>query len=587
MSIYLLKRMKKSYSINNTLHNICKGILTFFANYVNILKGQKAKSEILNRYAVKLENARRCFENDNRIRRETFGRMGQHQESRRLGTVGNENLSEYDITRSTKRREESTFGVSRKVSGEVDDAYKHFLKLYDEFELQENLDEVFKDKHIEVAARKYGGRIERTIHKDENGDKVTEEHAVFDTDKGKVDFIDYLAKKGYPYFENRIKDKHSDNRSAFSIAKSLRGAGNTDIKNLVATEELNPQQKLIYEFSKQMGMDLQFFRNDNADFHGAHNNGVTYLNVNSKIPLGKVFWHEALHWLRANNENLYNQLAKSANLTQEQLTNYLDETGRKDLKDNAEITEEILADAMQEVLSRVKDKNILQKVVAWIQNALNKFKEMFRNPTGGLTNAQYDRIANAFGKMAKNFKDEDGNALFRFNKRTKQLELANGENISDIAKVANKETLDNEADMNENIENEIFKEQLETKHKNFAKEKINAAIRDMDFSEIRTIEDLRNFRDNTNLLKILNHNFHKKKQQQKIKRNWLLGLNMRGGVLKMTSESRNSLLVKWITAAMDNDKETFMEAEKLLYPNSTSKELETDFAKVTGQSKDM
>ncbi len=213
---------------------------------------------------------------------------------------------------------------------------------------------------------------------------------------------------------------------------SLHGAGNTSISNFVDNDKLNPQQKLIYEFSKLMGMTTQFFRNDNADFHGAHNNGVTYLNVNSKMPLGQVFWHEALHWLKANNPKLFNELAKAANLTQEQLTNYLDTTGRKDLKDNAEVTEEILADAMQEVLSRVKDKNLLQKIVAWIQDTLSKFKEMFRNPTGGLTTAQYNRIANAFANMAESLKDEDGNKIFKFNAKTKQLELVSGEKLQNF-----------------------------------------------------------------------------------------------------------------------------------------------------------
>ncbi len=82
---------------------------------------------------------------------------------------------------------------------------------------------------------------------------------------------------------------------------NLHGTGDTTLKNFVADEKLTSQQKLLKDFSGQMGLTLQFFDNDNADFRGAYTNGVTYLNVNSNIPLGQVFWHETLHWLKSNN----------------------------------------------------------------------------------------------------------------------------------------------------------------------------------------------------------------------------------------------------------------------------------------------
>jgi|GEM_PF-880052 len=210
---------------------------------------------------------------------------------------------------------------------------------------------------------------------------------------------------------------------------SLQGTGNTSISNFVDDDKLTSQQKLLKDFGDRMGVHTVFFRNANKDFHGAHNNGVTYLNVNSKVPLNKVFWHEALHWLKSNNESLYNELAKAADLTDEQLQNYLDTTGRKDLKNRGEITEEILADSMHKLLDRVTDKNILQKIISWLQDTLQKFKEMFRNPKGGLKTEQYKKLADKFKDIATSFKDENGNKIFRYNPKTKSIELASGERL--------------------------------------------------------------------------------------------------------------------------------------------------------------
>ena len=161
-------------------------------------------------------------------------------------------------------------------------------------------------------------------------------------------------REGIRFTENggEVTTKHSEkNQGAFSFeekvqsalkkdptVKNLHGTGDTTLKNFVADEKLTSQQKLLKNFSGQMGLTLQFFKNDNADFRGAYTNGVTYLNVNSNIPLGQVFWHETLHWLKSNNPKLFKNLADATNLSDAQLQNYLEETGRKDLKNRARVT---------------------------------------------------------------------------------------------------------------------------------------------------------------------------------------------------------------------------------------------------------
>ena len=213
--------------------------------------------------------------------------------------------------------------------------------------------------------------------------------------------------------------------------KSQTGNGSTNIGNRVDGRNLTDRHKLLQRFGKSMGTQVLFFDNPNADFHGAYDNGVVYLNVNSKRDLSVVFAHEVFHFLKANNAELFGDMAKAAGITEDQLANYLDETKRSDVKNSADVTEEMLADSMHDILKRValKDKNLVERFFAWLQDTLQKFKDFLQNPKGKLTRGQYSKMADAFGKMAVKLKDADGNSVFRYNKRTHNLELANGESL--------------------------------------------------------------------------------------------------------------------------------------------------------------
>ena len=125
------------------------------------------------------------------------------------------------------------------------------------------------------------------------------------------------------------------------------------------------------------------------------------------MPLGKVFWHESMHWLKANNPELYQQLVKAAGITDAQRRAYLQETGRKDLKTRAEIDEEILSDQMFDAAKRTgllqsiagKDRGLIERVVQWLKDTMNEFIDYFRNPQGKLTTAQAQAFAAEFGKI--------------------------------------------------------------------------------------------------------------------------------------------------------------------------------------------
>ena len=90
-----------------------------------------------NHYATKIEYARRCFDNDERIRNESVRQVvGNEKQS---GVRGNRNEIRPNVnTQGTGRLvRQGDVGVSRNVSNEVSGSRKHFLKLYEEEKLSE------------------------------------------------------------------------------------------------------------------------------------------------------------------------------------------------------------------------------------------------------------------------------------------------------------------------------------------------------------------------------------------------------------------------------------------------------------------
>ena len=224
--------------------------------------------------------------------------------------------------------------------------------------------------------------------------------------------------------------------------QSKRGSDvDTRIDNFVEDKDLTPQQQLLKSFGKTLGVKTIFFRNADARFHGAHDGNTTYINVNSETPLSKVFWHESLHWLKANNPELYKALVKAASITDVQRQAYIKETGRTDLKTKEEIDEEILADQFEDAAKRTglfqsiagKNRGLIQRVIQWLKDTMNKFIDHFRNPDGKLTTKQAQAFADEFGRIANQLKDPNGNKIFRYNRRTRNIELADGRKVEDFS----------------------------------------------------------------------------------------------------------------------------------------------------------
>ena len=97
--------------------------------WYNQLKGKPSYQD---HFAARIEYARRCFDNDSRIRNEAVRQINGNEGQNRKYQDSSKTVSRNDIERDNKDSGRITRGVSRHISGEKDGAYKHFLNLYNE-----------------------------------------------------------------------------------------------------------------------------------------------------------------------------------------------------------------------------------------------------------------------------------------------------------------------------------------------------------------------------------------------------------------------------------------------------------------------
>lgn len=100
--------------------------------HYNILKGQKKGTAYLDRYAAKIEYARRCFDNDSRIGGKAAGGVGQYDGQGNVDSSRYENYAKPLSGGGGESGGRSSRGVSRSVSGEKSGARAHFEKLYND-----------------------------------------------------------------------------------------------------------------------------------------------------------------------------------------------------------------------------------------------------------------------------------------------------------------------------------------------------------------------------------------------------------------------------------------------------------------------
>lgn len=140
---------------------------------------------------------------------------------------------------------------------------------------------------------------------------------------------------------------------------------------------------------------------------------------------------------------------------------YIKETGRKDLKTSAEIDEEILSDHFFDAAKRTgllqsiagKNRGLIERVVQWLKDTLNQFIEYFHNPQGKLTTTQAQAFASEFGRVCDKLVDENGKKIFRYNRRTGNIETRDRRRIESRTDFVDKQETfaDNDYDLSQKV----------------------------------------------------------------------------------------------------------------------------------------
>ena len=248
-----------------------------------------------------------------------------------------------------------------------------------------------------------------------------------------------------------ILEKFSARRQE-EIKKMLDGIA------LVSPNRLSPRKRALRDWGHEMGVPVVFFKGD-PSLHGFHSDGVTFLNVDSEITPQWTFWHEAMHWMKANNPDLYNDLVHEISgaegFTKEQLDAYRKEIGAEHMSD-ADVIEEMIADALPDVRRRVpllrdvgkRDTGIVERLVAWVHDVMRRFHDHFFTPKGGLTNDQRRAMVRAFGNLVGSIRDADGKQIFRVANDGARITLRDGRPLPAV-----KYSLDNKAGAGDNKSN--------------------------------------------------------------------------------------------------------------------------------------
>jgi len=283
---------------------------------------------------------------------------------------------------------------------------------------------------LKKAALEYGAR-------DENG-KVT-----FPDEARKQEFIK-VAKALLGAGERKTSARRQE-----SLKEMLDGI------RLIPPTRVSPRKRVIADWGREMGVSVVFFKGD-PSLHGFHQDGVTFLNVDSEITPQWTFWHEAMHWMKANNPDIYDDIVEAISgaegFTKEQLDAYRREIGAPDMSD-ADVIEEMLADALPDVKRRVpllrnigkRDTGLVQRVVAWIRDVMRRFHDHFHTPKGGLTSAQRVAMTRAFGNLVGSIRDAEGKVIFRIENEGARITLRNGKPLPAV-----KYSLDNTGKLGDN-----------------------------------------------------------------------------------------------------------------------------------------
>ena len=378
------------------------------------------------------EKLQDVFADEDRYRKDRFADSIKRQEQRikDFDIVLNENAAVEERQAAAERLSVYEVPLERALESEF---RRNFELGRDDAEYYKEIDEERLENYETILKTfKNGKEIYKSLSMSHGGDKVAS-LALNDVGIKGITYDGQQDGRCYVIFDDKaikILEKFSARRQE-ALSKVLKEV------ELVAPEKLSKRQQGIADFGKEMGMPVVFFKGA-KNLHGFHaSNGVTFLNTESETSLRWTFWHEALHWMKANNEELFKDIIRDVEqadaFTKAQFDGYRKAIGAPELSD-ADVIEEMLADALPDVKKRVpflkdlgkRNKSLAERLVGWIRDVMDSFRDFFHTPARGLTTAQSTAMRNAFAALARDMVDERGRRIFRVDEFSRRITLANG-----------------------------------------------------------------------------------------------------------------------------------------------------------------
>ena len=230
---------------------------------------------------------------------------------------------------------------------------------------------------------------------------------------------------------------------------SAKGLKESEIRRMmmeaepIANSDLTSSQRKLSDLGDELGSPVVWVKAD-PRLNGWHQNGVTFLNVNGQESLEKTFWHEIFHWIKANNEEDFQEILsyiqETDRITPEQIQKWKDKTGRHDLSDD-DVIVEMLCDSFYDSANRVKEfrtmannnPSLTQRIIAWVKRLMERYHEIMHGREGGLTTSQRSNMVRVLGKLAATMKDGRGEPIFRVRNEGKEIRLASGQPLPAVA----------------------------------------------------------------------------------------------------------------------------------------------------------
>ena len=196
-----------------------------------------------------------------------------------------------------------------------------------------------------------------------------------------------------------ITNDRSEPQGDFSLPKDAKRSqdafSDEDLKELLAyrgqdvnfipEEKINSRERSIASMGETMGVKVRFFVGASS-LRGFHFGDVTYINRKGNRGPAWTFWHEHMHWMRNNDEELYQDMLQAvedaSRVTDKQVESYRDTIAFGDKMERSAVVEEMLADELADAVSRrgllesiaAQDKSLFYRLGEFFQKVIAKLK---------------------------------------------------------------------------------------------------------------------------------------------------------------------------------------------------------------------